>query len=147
MSSNEIILNNGQQAIINQDVSKIFIGNNRYEKGSYTNSLYDPETLAAGILMGRVATTQALVKHVANASDGSQFPVGILAHDAVVEEGDTVELTICIAGDVAEEKVIMQTGNTLDTVISSRSIRDRIAADTVGIVLRAGTEMTAYDNQ
>ncbi len=146
MSSNEVILNNGQQAIINQDLAKIFILNNRYIKADYTNSDYDPETLAAGILMGRVAATQEIVKLVANASDGSQYPVGILAQDATVEEGDTVELMICVAGDVAEEQVILQTGNTLDTLISDRSIRDRIGSDTVGINLVLGTEMTQYDN-
>jgi hypothetical protein len=145
MSSNEVILNNGQQAIINTDTSKIFIWNNRYKKGNYTNSTYDPETILAGRLMGRVAATQELVKHVASASDGSQFPIGVLAHDVTIEDGDTVELTICDAGDIPENKIILQTGNDLDTVISSQSIRDRIKY--LGINLVPSTEMTEYDNQ
>jgi hypothetical protein len=35
----------------------------------------------------------------------------------------------------------------MDTVISARTIRDRIGADTVGIKLVGETELTGYDNQ
>lgn len=147
MSTVSQVLNNGQQAITNYDLSKIFIGGNRYDKANYTNSGYDPVTLSAGTLMGRVSANQKIVPHVSTASDGSQYPVGILASEVTVDDGDTVELYFCTAGDVAEGKVILGGSDTLDTVISGRSIRDRIAADTVGIKLVAGTEMTAIDNQ
>lgn len=147
MSENSIALNNGQQAIINTDLKKIFVLNNRYASGSYTNSVYDPETLYAGQLMGRVSATQKLVKLFSGSTDGSQYPVGILAQDIQVEEGSTVTLSICVAGDVEESKILFETNDNLSTVISGRSIRDRIAADTVGIKLVSSTEMTAYDNQ
>lgn len=147
MSDNNTVLNNGQQAITNYDVSKIFIWENRFDKANYTNSTYDAVTLSAGTLMGRVATTREIVPCVSTAVDGSQYPVGVLAQDATVEEGDTVELAFCVAGDVAEEKVILSGSDTMNTVISGRIIRDRIAADTVGVKLVAGTELTGYDNQ
>lgn len=147
MSENNTVLNNGQQAITNYDVSKIFIWGNRYSKANYTNSTYDPITLSAGTVMGRVSATQEIVPLESGASDGSQFPVGILSQSATVDEGDTVELAFCVEGDVVEEKVILSGLDTLSTVISGRSIRDRIGSDTVGIKLTAGTELTAYDNQ
>ncbi len=147
MSSNSIVLNTGQQAIINFDVSKIFIWNNRYEKADYTNSTYDDVVLTAGMLMGRVSASQEIVPLASGASDGSQFPVGILAQDATVEGGDTVSLYICVAGDVVEGKVTLDGSDTLSTVISGRSIRDRIAADTVGVKLVVSTELTGLDNQ
>lgn len=147
MSSNDQVLNTGQQAITNYDVSKIFLWNNRYENGEFTNSLYDDVTLRAGRLMGRVASSGKLKEHNSSATDGSQFPIGILANDHLVEAGDTVTVSICIAGDVAEEKVILYGSDTMATPISSREIRDRIASDTAGIVLRSTTELTGYDNQ
>lgn len=143
--------NTSNQLTVNTDTSKIFIWNNRYDATNYVNnSYYDPITLVAGTVMGRVAATQVLIPCEAGASDGSQYPIGILAHDLEVDSGDTVSATICVSGDVAEEKVVFfnsdATGMSLDTVVSDRSMRDRIAADTIGINLVAGTEMTAYDN-
>lgn len=147
MSSSNQVLNTGQQAITNYDVSKIFLWNNRYETGSYNNSGYEEVTLPAGRLMGRVSATQMLVPHDSSASDGSQFPVGILNKEHIVAEGDTVNVSICVSGDVEESLITLAAGDTLNTVIDGRSIRDRIGADTVGIKLVAGTELTGYDNQ
>ncbi len=147
MSTNNQVLNTGQQAITNYDVSKIFIGNNRYENALYNNSSYDSVTLRAGMLMGRISANNYIVPLQSDASDGSQFPVGILASDYVVEDGDSVNLSLCVAGDVAEEKIIFTGQDTIETVVSSRRLRDRIAADTVGIKVVSGTEMADYDNQ
>jgi Bacteriophage lambda head decoration protein D len=135
------------QLTTNYDTSKIFIWNNRYETGTYTNPTGAEVSLLAGTLMGRVATTQKLKPCVSSASDGSQFPVGILADDYAVDYGESATVTICISGDVAEGKVILGGSDTLSTVVSSRSLRDRIAADTMGIKLVSSTEMTAEDNQ
>jgi hypothetical protein len=135
------------QITTNIDQSNIFVFNNRYETADYTNSTYDDVEILAGTLMGRVSATQEIVPLDSSASDGSQYPVGILAQDTTIEGGDTVSLTICVAGDVVEDKVILADGDTMATVISGRSIRDRIGADTVGIKLVGSDQMTAYDNQ
>jgi hypothetical protein len=148
MSKQEIILNNGQQAIINTDLAKIFVFNNRFENADYTNSGYDDVTLLAGTLMGRVSATQEIVPLKSDASDGSQFPIGVLNQTSVISGGNTVNLAYCVSGDVVEGGVILaKTGDTMNTVISGRSIRDRIGADTVGIKLVGGIEMTGFDNQ
>ena len=84
---------------------------------------------------------------VSGAGDGSQIPVGVLTQTITVEAGETASIYVCTGGEVAEEKVILDTGDTLETVIDGRQLRDRIASDTVGIVLVAGTEMTQVDNQ
>lgn len=146
MSANTV-LNTGQQTITNYDVTKIFVYNNRYEEGQYNNSGYDEVTLALGTLMGRVSATQMLVPHDSSASDGSQYPVGVLAQARTVDAGETVYVTICVSGDVVESQITLAAGDTMNTVISDRSIRDRIAGDTMGIKLVGGTEMTAFDNQ
>lgn len=145
--SQSVALNTGQQAIINTDVSKIFVWNNRYEDALYNNSAYDAVSLTAGTLMGRVSATGWVKPLASGASDGSQFPVGVLANDITVDGGDLVTVSICVAGDVVQDKIILQGADTMETTISSRRLKDRIGADTVGIKLVQSTEMTAYDNQ
>lgn len=146
MSSNTIILNTGQQAIINTDLTKIFVWNNRYDSARFTNDTDDDVNLVAGTLLGKISATQDVVPLVASATDGSQFPVGILAEDAVILANTSAQLSYCVAGDVVEGKVILATGNTMSTVISGRSIHDRIGGDTVGVKLVGGIENTDFDN-
>jgi hypothetical protein len=146
--SQSVALNNDNMGILNRiSPAKIFIWDNKYITGSYNNSGYTPVTLTAGTLMGRVAATQKVIPLVSSATDGSQFPVGILAESVTVDDGDTVNVSICNAGSVVEGSVILDSGDTMDTVIDDKSIRDRIASDTIGIKLVGGTENTANDNQ
>lgn len=147
MPSVSVPVNTGNVAIVQMDFSRIFIFDNRYAKADYTNSTGATVTLAAGTLMGRISATQKLLPHVSSAVDGSQFPVGVLAEDYVVANGATQELAFCNYGDVVESAVILGGADTLATVISSRSIRDRIASDTVGIRLVPSVENTIADNQ
>ncbi|MCE3278034.1 MAG: Bacteriophage lambda head decoration protein [Bacteroidetes bacterium] len=146
MSSNSVVSNTGQQAEITTDLSKIFIWNNRYKSYPYNNSAYDSVTLLAGTLMGTVAGTGYIKPLASGASDGSQYPTGILAEDVTVDGGDLVDLDICVSGDVVEDKIIFQGSDNLDTTVSSRRLRDRIGADTVGIKLVTSTSNSSYDN-
>lgn len=148
MSTTTVILNTGQQAILDTDVSKIFLWGNRYESADYTNSGYDDVNLVAGTVMGRVTATGKVIPLQSDAVDGSQLPVGVLNKDWVVEAGDTQEVAFCVKGDVETSKLIFtKTGDDLDTIVSSRNLRDRIQGDTVGIKLVTGTELTGVDNQ
>ncbi|MBL4809481.1 MAG: head decoration protein [Phycisphaerales bacterium] len=143
----ETTVGTNNQQTTNFDNSFIFLRDNKYEGGSTTNDTYDAITLPAGTLMGRVSATGELVPLVSTATDGSQIPVGVLTQSITIEAGDTVSINVCTGGEVAEEKIVLDAGDTLDTVIDGRQLRDKIAADTVGIVLVTGTEMTAFDNQ
>ncbi len=147
MSDQSQVLNTGQQAIINTDLSKIFILNNRYKKDVYVNnSTYDPITLLAGTVMGRVTATNIFVPFRAAASDGSQYPVGVLAQDIILAGGATENATICTFGDVAQEKLLFQTsGDGIHSIAASRRVEDWLRAQGINPVV--GTEMTGYDNQ
>lgn len=149
--SQEVVNNTNNQAQVDTDVSKIFVNNNRYENATYekTNSTYDDIVLPVGTLMGRIATSQKVIPLASGASDGSQYPVGVLAEEVTVPAGESVSksVSICVAGDVVQGKITLDGSDTLATVISARSIFDRIQADTVGIKLVGGTEMTDFDNQ
>lgn len=136
------------QRTTNYNTAKIFVFDNRYTTGTYTNDTYDEVTLAAGTIMGRHAASDELKPLDASASDGTQFPVGILKEETVVADGDVVTLTICVSGDVEESLLTFPTsGDDMNTVVSSKTLRDRIGSDTVGIKLVAGTENTILDNQ
>ncbi len=146
MSSSTTLLNTGSQIITKYDLSKIFVYNNRYDNMNYVNSGYDDVTLAEGTVMGKT-TAGVIVPLQSNASDGSQIPVGILACDAVINAGDSVNLPVCVSGDVVSGKIVLvKVGDTLSTIISSRSIRDRIGGDTVGVKVVESTENTYPDN-
>lgn len=147
MSTIDTVLNTGQQAITNVETSKIFIWENRFDKAEYTNSTYDAVTLPAGTVLGRSSSTLEVKPLTSGATDGSQFPVGILNETHTIEAGDTKTLAYCVYGDVAKEMVVLQGSDTLDTVVSSKTIGDRIASDTVGIRLVATDELTGFDNQ
>jgi hypothetical protein len=146
MSKQTIVENNGQQAHITTDTSKIFIWNPRTTDANYTNNSGGQKVLLAGTLFGRISATEILLPLVTGAADGSQFPLGILMHDITVEDTESAVLTIAVSGDVAEEQLIIDAGDDLSDVISGRTLRDRIGSDTVGIQLVTRDELTGVDN-
>lgn len=147
MSKNQIVLNSGQQLTVTTDLSKIFVWNNRYESGIFEADPVYETTILQGTVMGRIAATGVLTPWTSTANDGSQYPVGILAGDYTVEGGEEQEVAICVAGDVDQTLLVFaDEDEDLETVVSGRQLRDRIAADTVGIKLVAGREQTKYDN-
>ncbi len=149
MSSATVRTNTGSQITTDYELGKIFLLDNRYETDNYVNnSNYNPQTIPAGTVMGRVTNTGYLQPVNAAATDGSQRPIGILAQDIIALPGGTSKrASICVAGDVDANKIIFLFGDTLESIADGRRFRDRIQADSVGIKLVFGsTEMTGYDN-
>ena len=149
--SQETGTNTNNQLTVNSDTSKIFIGDNRHDNFAYAkdNSAgTDDITIPAGTLFGRISATGYVIPLESGASDGSQFPIGILREDKTILYGEDYddEITLCVEGRVARAKVIFQGSDTMATVVSSRRLDDRIGSDTVGIKLVASTELTGYDN-
>lgn len=146
MASQTITVQTNSQLTVRTDTSKIFIYNNRYEDIKLYNAGGAPVTLLAGTLLGRISANGKVIPLASGAADNSQYPVGILATDYTIAAGATIDASMCIAGDVAAEKVIYQGGDTGDTVVSGRMLKDRIKSDTLGIKLVSSTSMTDYDN-
>lgn len=149
--------NNGQYANQTTDISKIFVWENRFNNGLFDEPASgDTYTLLAGTLLGRIGATGKLKICSSVETDGSQFPIGIVAADVTMASLATdVNVYYCIYGDVAESKVLLSGAETFDstvTVIAAgplatdylRTLRDLIQA--AGIRLVGGTELTAYDN-
>lgn len=141
--------NTGNQITTDYEVSKIFLFNNRYEDDTeayVNNSGYSAITLYAGTVMGRVANSGQLKPCYVGSTDGSQLPRGVLAHDIVgLESGQSANARICIAGDVAQRKLIFLFGDSLETVVNGVRYKDLIQQNTL-IILRGGEELTDYDN-
>lgn len=154
MSSVRTALLTGSQAIANFDLSKIFIFNNRFTTEKIINSEYDPMTLLAGTVMGRIQGDAngtegrgTVWPSIKTATDGSQFPIGILAADCIINDGDSLEVPICNSGDVSEAKIIMWNAPTdkLTGLVSGLSIFDRLQG--LGIKIMPTNENTYLDNQ
>jgi len=134
--------------INNYNISKIFVKDNQFETATYTNPTSGEVTLAKGTVMGRIASTNKIIPLESTASNGSQFPIGILADDYVVDYTESATLTFCKSGDVVASKIIFANGtDTVTTVVSSRTLGDRIQGDSLGINLVGGDQLTGYDNQ
>ncbi len=146
MSTATTVLQTANQLTTNYDYSKIFLGNNRTILATYVNSGEDPVELRPGRIMGRISASGNVLPLASAASDGSNLPIGVLMSSVDVDASESVEVTIAISGDIAEEKLLFSGSDTLNTVISGRRLRDRIASDTMGIYLVKSTELTEYDN-
>lgn len=147
MSSAENVVNTRNQSFTNYDSSKVFVRINQTETGNFVNDTYDAITLEMGTLIGRNSTTGDLLPLASGASDGSQYPVGVLMENLVVEAGDEATITIVTEGEVDESMLILDGSDTLETVISGRQLRDRINADTLGVKVTSVDELSDYDNQ
>jgi len=149
MSSITNPLNTGQQMTTNYDLSKIFLWDNRYDSENYVNnSNYNPVTILAGTVMGRIASTGRVVPCDASQTDGSQIPMGVLAQDVLLLGGALQKVAICVRGDVNQNALIFWTGNSVNTIVGNnppRRMFDLIQDS--GIKLVSGTEMSATDNQ
>ena len=149
MSNFTIQTQTGNYLHVTYDVSKVFIKDNRFKTATFANNTGGQATFEPGTLLARNATTGNLVPlDSANTTLGQNIPVGVLA-DQLVDVADAATVAnvpYCVAGDIAEDKLILAAGDTLDTVISDERLRDRIESDTMGIFLMPGTERTKVDN-
>lgn len=147
MSTTTNKVDTSNQRYQNYDTSFIFLRDNKYEQGEYNNGSYDEVVLQAGTVMGRNSTTGKILPLQSDATDGSQFPIGVLAQNKTVAAGADATLTYCLGGEVAQGKLVFtKSGDDLETVVSDRQLRDRIASDNAGIVLIESTELTGNDN-
>lgn len=147
MSYNQQVVITNNQVITNYDLSKLFLFNNRYQTGSYTNSGYSAIFLPQGTVLGRVAATMAIVPLVSTATDGSQFPIGILSQDYIVQAGAITNVMYCVEGDVAQEQIGFINGtDTFSTLVNGRPLFDRIQGDSVGLFLKSCVDLTNFDN-
>lgn len=148
MSKVTNILATENQLITNYDVSKFLLGFNSFASGDVTASGADVVTLQ-GMVMGRISATNLIVPMDKDATDGSQYPVGLCVIDNTVTDGTTETLQLVNKGKVAESKINFLDVETLDTPVgvanNQKTIRDWL--NDLGLILAGGEELTKIDNQ
>jgi len=139
------------QLYIDSDIGKIFVWNNRYSKGTFTNGTGAELTLTRGTLLGRVASSNKIAVMKSASTDGSQLPIGILAETVTIANGASLSLNFCVAGDVVSSKLIFDGTDTVLKVMTlstddniTKTYGDIIAD--LNIRLVGGDELTAVDN-
>jgi hypothetical protein len=137
----------GDLLINDYDYSKIFIRENRFDKAVYTNGTGDEVTLAVGTLLGRISASDKVTPLKSAAADGSNIPVGVVAKAVTVADGADATVNFCVGGDVVKGKIIFDGTDDFDTVVSGRTLGDRIAGDTLGIKAVPVDNLTGFDNQ
>jgi hypothetical protein len=143
MSSNSTSYNNGQQMQVNTNLAKLFPYGKELKSYNYTNATGAQKTWLAGTVMGVVKATGKVLPCVSTAVDGSQYPIGVLARDYVVEDTETVAMAIAIRGDVRTDMVLLQGAETLSTVLGDRRLGE-ILEDR--LILRSVSNNTKFDN-
>lgn len=128
----------------NYNTAKMFLFGNENQKANYNNSTYDTVELPVGTLLGRVSATGLVVPLESGASDGSQFPVGIVRANYSVDAGDTREVVFCVSGEVDQDMIVFQGSDTLSTVVDGMQIRDHLQR--VGINLKSVDQLSGFDN-
>lgn len=147
MATNQrVVSNNGRQAIILNSNEQVFLWNRRSAKGLMDNAAGIAVEYQEGLVLGRIGTTGKLVPCASGASDGSQYPCGVLIGGVTLGASTTSNnVWMCDDGDVAEEKLyFLSPSDTLNTAVSSVQMRDLLKR--VGIKCIAATELTGYDN-
>ena len=154
MSKATVVLQNGSQMTTNYDVTKIFLGGNRYKQASLKNTTGAELTLLAGRLLAKqsaiaVDTTNVvggLTPHLSTNVEAN-VAVGVLAQDLVIAIGATaLNVNYCIAGDFDQSALILGGSDTLATIIGGKAIREQIIAETqlIGVTI---DQLSGYDNQ
>lgn len=107
------------------NTTKIFGFGCRFRSGTYTAG-GGGATLLKGTVMGRITSSGKLTPMVSTATDGSQVPVGILAHDYTVGASATVTVLYCFMGDVNGAMLVFSNGT--DTIATAITVTDSGAA-------------------
>lgn len=157
MSSNTITSNQATALFINTSTAKTFVVIKATERESYiNNSTYNPITLYAGTVLGRIQASGVIVPWRNDVTDGSQFPIGVLGSDMVIDSGDTVAALVITECRMAAEMVIayqlsdQSVSTTLQLAVTSwhgaGTTRLKDILESIGIHLMYTTEMSFPDN-
>ena len=136
------------QLTANRDTSKIFLFDNEYVKGTFKNNTGGDLDLVGGEVIARDPADGKLVLLDTASTTGLALPLGVnkSCYTALANAGE-ITMTVGVSGRIAESKLILLAGDSLEDIILFKRLRDRIAGDTAGIFLKATDELTAEDNQ
>jgi len=144
MSTGTVVKDTSNQLNVNIETANVFLGENSYERAVLSNVAVTEETFEAGTIMGRISATGLLIPLAIGATDGSQHFVGVLTENETIAASGTANVTVAIQGRVAQDKLIFNASEDLESVVGGRQLRDIIAGQ--GIKLVETTELSEFDN-
>lgn len=127
---------------------KMFIFENRFESGLYTQAASAPPNsgnLQTGMLVARDLTNPG--QYIPVTSSNVANVIGVADVEGIVALGAnaTLQIAVCVKGDVDANLFVMPSGVTLDTTVGSKALRDVLEG--MGLHLVNGSlEMTKADN-
>lgn len=146
MSTITEVTRTGNQMNTSYDVSKVALGNNEFITADYTST--DAIDIAEGTVFGRIHATGKIAILDKDASNGSATPVGVfyngIGGTKSVGAATTVSLTLINKGKVNASKLAFAAGTTINSVVSSRQLRDHL--NDIGLVLESSTQLSGLDN-
>jgi len=126
---------------------KIFIWNNFYTEGVYTNSSGAPVDISPGQLMLRdTAVTNGFKPAIAGATLADLIGVSAVEEVTTVANGATIVMNVCTEGGIDGTQLVFPAAVTLATVVGNKTVKDIINA--LGIHIDdSAVENTKVDNQ
>lgn len=147
MSTITTVTNNSNNIVVNYDLTKVALGDNKFIKATYTAS--GAITITEGTVFGRIKATGKIAILDKDATDGSQLPVGVLFNgiggSKVISGAGDFELTLINKGSVDAGLLSFAAGTTISSVVGDKQIIDHL--NDLGLVLDNATELTKVDNQ
>jgi len=139
---------NNNQSFADYDRTKFLLGDNDFSRADYIDSGAG-STLAAYLVVSRISATGKLVPWVIAASDGSEFPVGLVwlggAASIAVAASATKSIEYVNKGKVNKDLIAFPNAETLASVVKGMGRLDDWL-ESLGLVLESGIELTAVDN-
>lgn len=105
-------------------------------------------TLKKGILLGEITASGKLTKFSTSATDGSQVPVAVLNKDITNTSASSaadIIASVIILGVLNENKMVFDTGVTLDTIVANKG-RIRTLLKNNGILVLSSQNLNNYLN-
>lgn len=144
------VSNTRNQSFADYDRSKFLLGDNEFASADYTDGGAG-STLAAYLVVAKIAASGLLVPWDPTAITGAENPVGLLwlggSPDIDVAAAATVSLEYVNKGSIAKDLIAFPGAETLATVVKTGStVRLEDYLEGLGLILEDTIELTGVDN-
>lgn len=132
------------QLITNYDRSPLALSDVKTKQVTILNPEATEQTIVRGTVLGRLPNGNYQVLK-SGATDGSQYPKGVLMYDITLAAGATGTGSAIIAGDVNSAGLVFGGSDTLATTVDDEALEDHLIR--FGIYPTEVNDFTDYDNQ
>lgn len=143
-------INTSNQVTADYDYEKLLLGDNIVKLVTFVNDTGAELSISEGLVLGRITDAGAnnlkIKAFDSTNTDGSQNILGVLMNDYTLAIAEEFSVGVIVSGKVNSNKVSLSGTDTLDTIVSGKTIGDRIMSDTLGVNMVESTDLAFYDN-